>query len=193
MEPRSQSGKAEQILTAAEIRMRRGGYDAVSFRDLASDVGIKSASVHYHFPQKADLGAALVHRYREKFLAQLGAPDAPGESVPDRLGRLCRAYETAVVEEQMICLCCVLGAESQDLPEAVSSAVAGFFSSLLDWTERALAGRQPGTSAPDLHPAQVIAGLQGAMILALATGETEHFTQTAEGILARARAGQPRL
>ena len=32
--------------------MRRGGFHGFSFRDLAADVGIKSASVHYHFPIK---------------------------------------------------------------------------------------------------------------------------------------------
>ena len=56
------------LLNAAERRVRRSGYNAVSFRDLADDVGIKSASVHYHFPQKADLGVALVERYARRVL-----------------------------------------------------------------------------------------------------------------------------
>ena len=56
------TGKAEEILEVAERHMRAGGFDAVSFRDIAAEVGIKSASVHYHFPQKADLGAAVVQR-----------------------------------------------------------------------------------------------------------------------------------
>lgn len=42
----------EKILAAAEKRVRHVGYNAVSFRDLAADVGVKSSSVHYHFLKK---------------------------------------------------------------------------------------------------------------------------------------------
>jgi len=49
--------------------MRAGGFHACSFREIATDVGIKSASVHHHFPAKADLGAALVARYTARVLA----------------------------------------------------------------------------------------------------------------------------
>ncbi len=55
--------KKEAILNAAENKARLGGYNNFSFRELANEVGIKSASVHYHFPTKADLGAELVKRY----------------------------------------------------------------------------------------------------------------------------------
>jgi TetR/AcrR family transcriptional regulator, transcriptional repressor for nem operon len=60
----SASERVDQLLDATERRMRAGGYHAVSFRDVAADVGIRSASVHHHFPQKADLGTALVRRYQ---------------------------------------------------------------------------------------------------------------------------------
>ena len=62
----------DRILEAAEARLRSDGYGAVSFRDLANDVGVKSASVHYHFPRKEDLGVAVVKAYTEKVFAALG-------------------------------------------------------------------------------------------------------------------------
>ena len=49
------SSTTERIIAAAETRMRDAGFHGVSFRDIASDVGIKSASVHHHFPTKEDL------------------------------------------------------------------------------------------------------------------------------------------
>jgi AcrR family transcriptional regulator len=52
----------ETILRAARTRARAHGYGGLNFRDLATDVGIKSASIHYHFPTKADLGAAVAKR-----------------------------------------------------------------------------------------------------------------------------------
>ena len=62
---------ATQILDIAERRMRQAGYNAVSYRDIAAEMGIKSASLHYHFPKKVDLGTALVRRYASAFATAL--------------------------------------------------------------------------------------------------------------------------
>jgi TetR/AcrR family transcriptional repressor of nem operon len=51
------------IMDAAERRMQQGGFGGFSFREIAADVGIKSSSVHYHFPTKEDLAAAVIHRW----------------------------------------------------------------------------------------------------------------------------------
>ena len=45
---------AAAIMDAAERRMRIGGFNGFSFREIAADVGVKSSSVHYHFPTKGD-------------------------------------------------------------------------------------------------------------------------------------------
>ena len=81
------TSKAEQILDAAEKMARIGGYHGFSFREIAKDVGIKAASVHYHFPGKQDLGAAIAKRYTERFLESLGAPDDPGAAPTELLQR----------------------------------------------------------------------------------------------------------
>ena len=147
--------------------------------DLAAEVGIKSSSVHYHFPQKTDLGVAVVNRYRDKILNALGAPDDEADTVHDRMTRLCHVYRTALEQDGLNCLCCVLGAEARDLPETVAAAVDTFFTSVLGWIAIALEGatesRQSGT--------QILAGLQGAMVLSMATGKTTHFDETVAGIL----------
>ena len=72
----------EQILDAAEKRARMAGYHGFSFRDVAEDVGIKSSSVHYHFPTKGDLCEALARRYTVRAADRLGDPRilAPGEA-----------------------------------------------------------------------------------------------------------------
>jgi len=55
------------ILDAAEARMRLGGFNGFSFRD----VGVKSSSVHYHFPTKETLAAAVIHRYTDKAIESI--------------------------------------------------------------------------------------------------------------------------
>ncbi len=184
MEQQTYSPKAVDILDAAERHMRSGGFDAVSFRDLAKEVGIKSASVHYHFPQKADLGEAVVRRYAGHILEALGAPDDPSESVTVRIERLCAVYRSAVLDDELVCLCCVLGAEQPKLPEQVADAVSTYFNDILSWTSTALDPKgNAGKTAPSAKAGHIIASLQGAMILALATKRQELFTDTASHIV----------
>ena len=45
--------------------MQAGGFGGFSFLEIAADVGIKSSSVHSHFPTKEDLAAAIVRRWAE--------------------------------------------------------------------------------------------------------------------------------
>jgi TetR/AcrR family transcriptional regulator, transcriptional repressor for nem operon len=170
------SVKAIEILEAAEIRIRRGGFEAVSYRDLAADVGIKAASVHYHFPQKALLGAAVVGRYSDKLSMALGSVNLAQATVEEHLQRLCDCYRLAVQIDGMICLGCMLGAESKDLPDAVSEAARRFFKRLLDWIESAL-GDRADASALAIH---IIGTLQGTMILAVALKRPELMDDAAD-------------
>ncbi len=173
------SEKAIEILVAAELRMRRGGFDAVSYRDLATDVGIRAASVHYHFPQKALLGAAVVDRYAAKVLAAIGPVDLTQATAAAHLLRLCGAYESAVCNESLMCLCCVLGAESRELPDLVSDAVKRYFMQLLDWVELVLADRPDAA----VLAAQTIGTLQGTMILAVTLQRPELMGQVRDRIV----------
>ncbi|MGI9332283.1 MAG: TetR/AcrR family transcriptional regulator [Gammaproteobacteria bacterium] len=184
MDDHEYSPRAQQILDAAERHMRRGGYDAVSYRDLASDVGIKSASVHHHFPRKAALGEAVVNRYAHRLVDALGAPDDPGAAPKARVEKLCSVYRRALVDEDAVCLCCVLGAEGRDLPAPVAAAVENFYLRLLDWTQIALeSGRKGRARAP--AAAEVVSTLQGAMVLAIAVGQSTHFDDVAASLIQR--------
>jgi AcrR family transcriptional regulator len=64
MMAKTKTDMREAVMTAAKATVQSHGYNALSFRELAKEVGIKSASVHYHFPTKGDLGAALARHVR---------------------------------------------------------------------------------------------------------------------------------
>src|SRR6195256_5391430 len=61
------SDTAQRLMDLAEAHIRDAGYGGFSFRDLAAEIGIKSASVHHHFPTKAILAAAVARRYGDRF------------------------------------------------------------------------------------------------------------------------------
>src|SRR6201987_6515356 len=75
------SETAEQILELAEMLIQTRGYSAFSYQDIADSLGIRKASIHYHFPSKTDLGIAVVDRYVARFAAGLATISAdPSQS-----------------------------------------------------------------------------------------------------------------
>ncbi len=163
---------SNRLLDAAEQRIRTSGYHAVSFRDLAEDLGIKSSSVHYYFRQKEDLGVALVHRYTERFegaLAQIHQ-----DSVAECLQAFCGLYRASLIANDTLCLCGMLGVESGGLPESVVKAVQQFLKSNIDWVARTLPAEQMLAERQG-QAATLVAGLQGAMMMAVCMKDFAYF------------------
>ncbi len=175
--------KASDILDAAERFARTLGYNGFSFRDVASEVGIKSASVHYHFPTKADLGAAVAVRYTERFFQALGNPDDPEITPEDLLARYRGLYRHALVTDRQMCLCGMLGAEIASLPPGLASEVTRFFERNLDWLTRVVA-RGADKSAGDArrHAMTILAALEGALMLARTLDRNDILDQVADDI-----------
>jgi len=171
--------KKEQLLVIAEDMVRSGGYNSVSFRTLAESAGIKSASVHYHFPTKADLGAALAERYTENFLSSLGTPKALQASGKNPIDVFISLFRHALSVDKKMCLCGMLGAEFDGLPEKVRIATRVFFNKNIEWLTLAfqsvsrrdeLEARKAATS--------LIAQLEGALLISVAL-EDEAIFETA--------------
>ena len=176
------NARADQVLDAAERRIRAGGYHAVSFRELAADVGIRSASVHHHLPQKADLGLALVERYHERFLA--GLADARDRPPAERLRAFCAAYRQAFRAADAVCLCGMLAAESRGLPDRVGAAVRDFFAANIAWVADCLPPGLPADQRRD-EAAGIVATLQGAMMLAATFRDPALLDRSISQVLAR--------
>src|ERR1700753_683901 len=108
------------IMDAAERRMQAGGFGGFSFREIATDVGIKSSSVHYHFPTKEDLAAAVIRRWGERVFTKI---DARVKDDPDPIRVWTKTCRGTAVSDAHMCPCTVLGASSHDLPEQVALEV----------------------------------------------------------------------
>ena len=180
------SNTADDILDCAERYIRTRGYNGFSFRDIASDVGIRSASVHYHFPTKADLGAAVARRYTDRFLSAVGDPETKDQDPDELLARFVQAFRKALVVDGRMCLCGMLGAEVESLPEQVATEAKRFFELSLNWLETVF-GRFRGASEPDTERChkkalQALASLQGAMLLARTLDDTASFDQVADDL-----------
>jgi TetR/AcrR family transcriptional repressor of nem operon len=167
----------ERIIAAAEQRMREGGFHGFSFREIAADVGIKSASVHHHFPTKDDLGGAVVRSYTDRFLESLGDPGDPGRS-PDALKALyIDAFRQSFGEECRMCICGLLSTEASSTPPGVTAAVRDFFERNIAWIETVLARSAPEAGSDDvrIRALRIVGMLEGAMLLAHSLGDKAAF------------------
>src|ERR1700746_439292 len=104
------------IMDAAERRMQLGGFRGFSFREIAADVGIKSSSVHYHFPTKENLAAAVIRRYTDEVAQLLKQKLATGL---DPVTAWTQAFRGTLHSKHM-CPCIAMGAAAQDLPAEVA-------------------------------------------------------------------------
>lgn len=158
--------KREKILDVAERLIRVAGYNGFSTRDIADAVGIKAASVHYHFPAKSDIGIAVTERYTARFLEALGDPEGFPQNSTKAVKTYIDAFRDALVKDKKLCLCIVLGAESGGLPPEVSNRTRIFFEKNLEWLQAAF------KVSYDMKPAEsrksaalVLASLEGGLVL----------------------------
>ncbi len=135
----------EILLEAASELLGTVGYASFSYRDLAEKVGIRTASIHYHFPSKADLGVALVERLRELTRERERALTCAHPNVRERLIALCGHIAEHTCSGQKCCPINLLQAEFAVLPEPVqkglNSLVDEKLSILARWLEE---GRNQG-------------------------------------------------
>lgn len=186
---------AARILDCAESLVQIRGFNGFSYADVAGELAVTTASLHYHFPGKAELGRALIARYASRFYAALAAIDATGESAPAKLERYVQIYAD-VVRAQRMCLCGMLAAEYQTLPEPMRAAVLRFFEQNEAWVESVLAaGREAGALVfeGDAREAaqQTVSALEGAMLVARPYGGCERFEIAARRLLASFTAPAP--
>ncbi|NMG21085.1 TetR/AcrR family transcriptional regulator [Brasilonema bromeliae] len=81
----SHSGRS-RILAQAEQLFRTRGYNAVTMRDIAGEVGIRQASLYYHFPSKEQLFVAVTERMFERHRTGLQqAIDDAGDELRSQL------------------------------------------------------------------------------------------------------------
>ena len=186
--PAESAGTAERILDAAEQLVRVRGFNAFSYADVAAELGITKASLHYHFRSKAELGQALIVRYANRFAAALEEIDKGGSSAGSKLSAYADLYRDALRGQRM-CLCGMLAAEYQTLPGPIHKSVVAFLDENEAWLGRVLEqGRTEGSlrfeGSPRDTARMIISGLEGGMLVARPYEDVRRFDAISATILA---------
>ncbi len=106
-------------MDVAEEMLQSRGFNAFSYADVAREVGIRKASIHYYFASKGDLGVALVRRYRERFDRWVNKIEQKGLTPEEKLAAYFQIFGDIVCAGKKICMNGILSAEFNALPESV--------------------------------------------------------------------------
>jgi TetR/AcrR family transcriptional regulator, transcriptional repressor for nem operon len=179
---------ATAILDIAERLVQQRGFNGFSYADISAELGITKASLHYHFPSKAELGEELINRYSARFSEALAEIDESLHPTPRKLQAYCDIYR-AVLSEERMCLCGMLAAEYDTLPEQMRASVVAFFDYNHVWLSRVL---ENGRAIDEIHfigsadhaARSVVASLEGAMLVSRPYHDTTMIDSVTERIIA---------
>ena len=165
---------ATALLDTAQRLVQERGYNAFSYKDLAEVVGIRTASIHYHFPSKTHLGVAMMERYTSELNQGLSAIDQDNSTSREKLEVFMGLYSKTEASGA-ICLCGSLASDRETLPGELQEAITGYLERSEAWLSAMLSNgakrgefKLPGDAA-DLA-ASLLSSLQGGLILSRARG-----------------------
>ena len=157
----------DAIMDAARKAAQAHGYNGLNMRSLAENVGIKSASIYYHFQSKADLAAAVAKRYWEASAAELLALAESGNDALACLKLYPATFRRSLENDNRMCLSSYMAAEFDDLPEEVKAEVKAFADVNVAWLAKMLlaAGKASVEDSADRARA-IYAAVVGAQLVA---------------------------
>jgi len=175
------------VLEVAERLIQTRGFNGFSYADVAAEVGITKASLHYHFPTKAELGLSLVQRYQETFEDALAGLAHDGGDTRTLLEGYAELYRSVLRKDRM-CLCGMLAAEHSTLPAPMQRALQVFFDANERWLAGVLeTGRRKGelklAGAAREEARLLVAGLEGALLVARSYDDPGRFQDAAARLI----------
>ena len=178
---------SQRILDIAERLVQTRGFNGFSYADIAGALSVTKASLHYHFPAKADLGKQLIERYERNFLAALDKIDEESKDAREKLRRYAAIY-TDVLRNNRMCLCGMLAAEFATLPKPMREDMRHFFDENERWLtvvlQQGKRERSLKFSGAAAEVAQALIGsLEGAMMIARSYGDVARFKAVCDRVL----------
>ncbi|MGI9452902.1 MAG: TetR/AcrR family transcriptional regulator [Geminicoccaceae bacterium] len=173
-------------MDTAEELIQQHGFHGFSFQDIAERIGIKKASIYYHFPAKAELGRAVIDRYRLRMREVRDAVDqADGIDHWQALALYLEPIVALGHNPEKACLCGVLGGEYVGLPEEMQREITSFFAEHQTWLAHLLiSGRKAGEFVFEGDPATLakflFSALEGGLLIKRTTGDTGYVDELVE-------------
>lgn len=173
----------DKILELAQEAIASRGYSAFSFRELATELGIKSASIHYHFPTKTHLGVEVARGWRERLAFALNQIAASNPDPKQAIAGWIAIYRQEAATSQRMTVCTMLAAEIKNLPEEIQQEMKAFYALNLSWIEERLAEMGLDGDIKQDKSRQLFALLQGGLIGAKGQNDLAYFDVVAKAVM----------
>ncbi len=166
------------IIETADHLIRSNGFNAFSFSDISDKIGIKTSSIHYHFPSKSDLGVATIKEHIRRFEALKS--ELKNKSPLIKLKGFLAIY-SQVNSENKVCLVGSLATDLNTVDEAIKKELKIFAALVLEWMTQVLAeGKKQKifefTSTPRTKALMVITNILAIIQLSRLTGPQDFDT-----------------
>lgn len=178
----------DQILTCAQRLVQQRGFNGFSYADIAEEVGIRKASLHYYFPTKSNLGLVLIDIYTTQLGGELLRISGSSLRTDAKLSAYVALYRGSL-HAGLMCLGGMLASEVMTLHPTILPSIKQFFILNTEWLTEVLAeGKSQelfalsGTNIN--HANMLLSALQGALMITRATGDHNAFDQTAALLIA---------
>jgi TetR/AcrR family transcriptional regulator, transcriptional repressor for nem operon len=168
------------IMNMAEALLQDRGFNGFSYAHIASELGVKNAAIHYHFPTKEALSCAVVKRYRDRFQLWINNSRIKDLSPEKKLDWFFSIYTDMRADKGKVCLVGSMEAEFNSIPGALQTEVESLHKELLAWLQSTLKeGRDAGVFRFNGEPANkaalILSSLQGALQMARALGTSKFY------------------
>lgn len=173
----------DKIAELATELVQQVGYPSLSYQQISSQLGMKNAAVHYHFPSKEDLGLDVVRRDHE-FFAKF-AVSLQDKSPEEKLDAFLASYQQYLENGNRICMIGASASDYKQLPDSIRQEAAAYLAGVKEWfTSLLAAGKADGVfqfkGSAAGKAALIISALAGALQHARLMGNDHYLAVVAQ-------------
>lgn len=178
---RELTSRDEIVLTLFDL-FRRSGYDAVSIADISEATGLGKSSLYYHFPGgKPDMAEAVADFAQSHMRASVFDKLKDDRPLSRKLAAMSAFVADMYEGGGAPCLISSMMISPNASPRALET-VRGIITEWIDALAAAL--RREGIADPKRRATEAIIAIQGALIVARASGDKKIFETAVKSALA---------
>jgi TetR/AcrR family transcriptional regulator, transcriptional repressor for nem operon len=168
--PKCQSTR-ERIMDLAEHLIMIKGFNGFSYKDISTELNVKNAAIHYHFPFKKNLGVAVIRRAQARFRKWNEMIGNQNISAVDMLDSALEMFTKHLNEDDYVCLAGSLETDFNTFCQEMQNEIRIYALEIHKWMSNLLArGRQEGvfsfSDSPEDKAFFILSSVQGALQIA---------------------------
>ncbi len=189
MSPQDRSRETQdRLLATTAALLAERGYHGAGLSEIVRDSGVPKGSLYHHFPAgKAQLAAASLRLTGGHVVARLEQFADRGGSVADGIRAFCDMYiaELRASDYRRGCPLATVAVESAGLDDGVHAEVGVAMAAMVDLLTARITAEAPASADPRGLATEVVAAVEGALLLAKATRSTGPVETVRDRLTAR--------